>query len=164
MARKGLSAALALLMLLALPGVSHALTLKQKTLVGLKGLGVIVEDINPEAERLGLTRNQIITDVELRLRKARIKVLTEKERIETQGKPFLYVNVNTNIGNDFCIYGISVKLDEDVTLTNGKIVMGNIWEISSIGGVAIYNINHIRRDVGDLIDHFINDYLAANPR
>jgi len=59
-----------------LPGVSHALTLKQKALVGLKGVGVDVAKISPEAERLGLTAAQVKTDVELRLRKARVRVLT----------------------------------------------------------------------------------------
>jgi hypothetical protein len=65
-----------LVVVLLLPGVSHALTFKQEALVGLKGVEVKVIKSDHEAGRLGLSQDQINTDVELRLRKAGIKVIT----------------------------------------------------------------------------------------
>jgi len=76
--------------LLLLPGVSHALTDGQKALAGLRGMQVVVEKMDPQAERLGLAEDQIKTDVELRRRKAGIRGLTKKERFETPGMPCLY--------------------------------------------------------------------------
>jgi hypothetical protein len=46
------------------------------SLRGLQGVEVMVEDVDPEAERDGLTRNQLQVIVESELRKAGIKLLT----------------------------------------------------------------------------------------
>ena len=166
MKTKALTAVVALVSLILLPGVSHALTPKQQALVGLKGVEVVVEDIRPEAERLGLTEAQIQTDVELRLRKAGVRVLTAKESDETPGVPFLYVNVTTIFfqKTSAVVYSIFVQLKEAVTLKRGFIAVGAIWNTGSVGTVGTSNIRKIRVSVGDKVDEFINDYLAANPK
>jgi hypothetical protein len=61
---KTLILALVIVFLL-LPRLSLALTLEQMPLRGLKAIYVSVADINPEIERLGLTKDQIKTDVQL---------------------------------------------------------------------------------------------------
>jgi len=68
--------------------------LDRATLRGLQGVDVIVENLTPEVERAGLTRQQLQTDVELRLRKAGIPLLTSAERVKVPGKPFLGVHVH----------------------------------------------------------------------
>lgn len=68
-----------LMIFLMLPGTSHAIEYQQKELVGLMGAGVLVESMRPEVDRLGLTKDQIKTDVELRLWKAGINVLTKED-------------------------------------------------------------------------------------
>ena len=155
-------AALALVMvLLLLPGVSHALTYnKQEALVGLKGVEVIVEARDYKGESGGLSRDQIQTDVELRLRKAGIRVLTKKERGETPGQPDLYVVVSTY----FYAYLIEVGVREVVTLARGFEAPGTIWQTGLLGGVGTERKRMIRESVGDQVDMFINDYLAANPK
>jgi hypothetical protein len=165
MAKKGLCAALALVILLLLSGVSHALSIDQKPLVGLKGVYVVVESIDPQAERLGLTKAQITTDVELRLRKAGLKVLTKNEMLKAPGTPFLCVNVNTFIraGSALCAYHVSVILNESVLLARGVTTVGGIWNTGGVGTVGVDKITQIRGAVGDEVDKFINDYLAANP-
>jgi hypothetical protein len=152
--------------LLLLPGVSHALTLQQKALVGLKGVGVDVAKISPEAERLGLTAAQVKTDVELRLRKARVRVLTEKERLETPGNPFFHLVVTAGVSQDSAsiAFSIGVELVEWVTLARGFETWGAIWRKGAAGRGGINNIGDIRGAVGDKVDEFINDYLAANPQ
>ena len=50
----------------------------RKTLVGLSGVYVLVETIEDDVERDGLSRAQIQTDMELKLREAGIPVLTEE--------------------------------------------------------------------------------------
>lgn len=149
----GLSLLMAFLLL---PGISHALTVKQNALVGLKGVYVSVEDMTPQAEQLGLNKDQIKADIELRLRKAGIRLLTGKEWQEMPGGSFFYVMVNT--------HSARVDLTELVTLARGFKTLGIIWHAEGGGTVRINKINEIRSLVGDLVDEFINDYLAANPK
>jgi hypothetical protein len=163
MGKKGWLALLVLVLLL-LPNVSQAGKRQQEALRGLKSLIVLVEEINPEAERLGLSRTQLKTDVELRLRKAGIKVLTQEESINTPGQPFLYVNITTGIISGFCTFGIEVDLNEMVIIARGVKVVGSIWDTSIIGRVGINNIKQIRNSLADEVDKFINDYLAANSK
>lgn len=164
--RKQWVVALLVVALLLLPGLSYALTADQKVLVGLKGVYVLVESLDPQAERLGLTKGQIQTDVELRLRKAGVMVLTREEWKKTPGKPFLYVNISTKTrsGSELCAYSTHVKLEELVTLARGFQTAGTIWNTGEVGTVGINKISQIRDSVGDRVDSFINDYLAANPK
>jgi hypothetical protein len=149
--------------ILLLHGISHALTDEQKALVGLKGVQVLVSKIDPQAEHLGLTRNQIQTDVELGLRKGGVKVLTVGDMSEAPGYPALWVFVGTNIKQGLVSYSIRICLIELVTLGRGFQTTGTIWN-DSAGGVRTINASEIRKIVGDLVDEFINDYLAANPK
>jgi len=63
------------------------ITDQKDTLKGLHGVEVVVENPGPEVEKHGLTRQQIQTDVELKLRLAGIKVFSEKERLLSAGMP-----------------------------------------------------------------------------
>jgi len=77
------------------PQVTFIKPVDQKdTLKGLQGVHVLVESLNPEVEKYDLTKQQLQTDVELRLRQNSIKVLSEEELLSTPGKSYLYVNVN----------------------------------------------------------------------
>ena len=165
MARKVLGAALVLVMLLIFPGVSHALTTNQKPLVGLEGVQVVVEGPGPEGERLGLSKNQIKTDVERRLRKAGIRVLTNQEQVETPGTPHLYVKISASINKmGIFDYSINVDLIEIVTPFTGGTAFATVWETGEAGSVGLNNINQIQPRINSLVDRFINDYLAANPK
>ena len=85
-------------------------------------------------------------DVELRLRKAGVRVLTKKERLEAPGMPYLYVNINPFIrpGSALWAYSISVDLREVVTLDRGFKHVGAIWHRGSVGTVGTDKIREIR--------------------
>src|SRR5207245_1832743 len=51
----------------------------KESLRGLSGVMVTVNDISSEAERDGITKSKLQTDIELRLRQAGIRVLTFEE-------------------------------------------------------------------------------------
>jgi hypothetical protein len=165
MRKKGLAAILAIAFLLITSVSLAGDELEQRALRGLNGVYVLVEVLNPEAERLGLTQDQIKTDVELRLRKAGVRVLTNEDRYKTPGMPYLYVNVNTSFksGTGLCAHSVGVELKEMVMLARRFETVGSIWRTGSVGTVGIANIKELRGSVGDLVDEFINDYLAANP-
>src|SRR5262245_50071404 len=77
------------------------------SLRGLHGVRVVVEAMEPNIERDGLTRQQILTDVELRLRKSGIRVLTREERQRAPGQPWLYVRVSTR-QSPHGLYAVSI--------------------------------------------------------
>lgn len=143
---------------------------KRAPLKGLKGVGVTVEDLPAEVEEIGLTRTKLETDVELRLRKAGIRVLDETERLPPPGSPYLYVNVNVHrIGKEtgYWPFSIYVALSERVRLErNPEIVVdAATWSTGCIAAGPTDSLPRGVRDyVGDMVDIFCNDYLAANPK
>ena len=62
---------------------------QRQVLRGLEGVHVVIKRLKPEIEMDGLYRSTLETDVELTLRMAGIKVLTEEESLQTSGVPDL---------------------------------------------------------------------------
>lgn len=145
-----------------------------ETLRGLRGVYVVVETIRADIEDAGLTTEQLQTDVELRLRKVGVRVLSESEWLATREKPYLYVNINvfkTDPGGDvYYPYSISVALIQQVYLrrrnSNEQLVLtpATTWNKGLLGLLGRDKLRSVREDVGELIDMFINAYLAANPK
>ncbi len=127
----------------------------------------MVESVASDAERDGLTRSQLQTDVEVRLRKAGIRVLTEGERQDMPGGPYLYVSVNT-LKREDGIYVVSIFVDlrQKVFLARKPSfsMYKATWDMSSIGAVGAARLRTVRTGVADIVDTFISDYLAVNPR
>jgi hypothetical protein len=137
---------------------------ERRNLEGLPGVWVLVENIAREAERDGLTTTQLQTDVELRLRKAGIQVLTTEAWRTTLGSPSLDVNIHLMKDYPTYIYHIHIKLDQDVFLARDRSLwFATTWERGVLGRVGIASLRSVRDSVGDLVDEFVNDFLAANP-
>lgn len=140
----------------------------RKTLARLQGVQVIVEDFKPEAEKYGFNRQQYQTDVELRLRQYGIKVLSQKERHQVSGMPMLYINVNPLIDEKMgdAAVSYSVQLMEYVLLERNPSIrtFATTWDKSGTRLCGLKRLDGVRERVRDLVDQFINDYLAANPK
>ena len=76
-----------------------------ESLLGLEGVGVAIEPIEPDAEKGGLTMSQLWTDVQFKLLKAGIRVLTSEEWLNAPGKPYLYARVNVAKSSEIEFYG-----------------------------------------------------------
>ncbi|MFC1692113.1 hypothetical protein ACFL1R_01245 [Candidatus Latescibacterota bacterium] len=160
-----------LVMILLLSSVVQAQTLlidQKNVLKDLKGVEVLVEDLKPDIEKDGLSKSSIQTDVELKLRMAGIKVLTEEEWLKEPGTPYLYVSVNSFKKEEEVSYSINIalELNETVCLVRDLTMSCNAvtWSTSYIGKVGKLKVNEIRDGVKDRVDIFINDYLAVNPK
>ncbi|MCK4418048.1 MAG: hypothetical protein KAV99_07765 [Candidatus Latescibacteria bacterium] len=137
---------------------------------GLEGVGVVVENLNPEAEQDGLYRNRLQTYIELRLRKAGIRVLTKEEQSNLPSSPYLYINVNamktTELGA--YVFSTTVSLSEWVRLVRKPflLVSATTWRTpEGVGIVKAFRLEEfVFKQVGAMVDEFINDYLAANPQ
>ncbi len=132
------------------------------SLKGITTLKVVVENMNPDAERDGLTTNQIQTDVELRLRQAGIT-------LSPTASAFLYVAVPAQKRSaEFPLYGyaIAVELIQPVIVPRDQpiAVYATTWSIVAASSVGAANLRTIRSFVVDYIDRFINAYLEQNPR
>jgi hypothetical protein len=135
-----------------------------ESLRGLQGVRVTVEDIDPEAERDGLTKSQIQRVVESELRKAGIKVLTEEEWFSIPSSAILSVNVNTDKSPES--FNISLELVQRVALFRNPYFarLAPTWNTGSVGTVGASNLRNIYDSVKDMVDIFINDYLSVNPK
>ena len=142
--------------------------LDRRTLRGLQGVAVMVETIAAEAERDGLPKRQVQTDVELRLRQSGIHVLSLAEGLTTPGRPYLYIHVAAakRDGMRFYAYDVSVRLNQDVWLDRDLDIKGlgiTTWDVGAVGSIGDAMIRDLRESVLDKVDQFINAYLAVNP-
>jgi len=142
----------------------------KETLKGLQNFGVFVAPLKTEAQKHGLTRQQLQTDVELKLRQNGINVLSDQEWLTAKAidGPCLIVNVSMLIRQDSPViaFNISLELSQKVLLERDptKICEASTWNTDSVGSVGLKEIQSIRESVKDEVDKFINDYLAVNPK
>ena len=149
------------LCLLAVPAWGQDSPAQRATLKGVTIIEVVVEEVDPVAERDGFTRSQLRTDVELRLRQAGITVgptLTGH----------LYVNVDTvksDNGQTYA-YNILVQYMQPVVLARDPkaSIFATTWETGGVHMVAANRLREVRRSVANYVDHFINAYLEQNPK
>jgi len=140
-----------------------------KSLRGLRGVYVLVEDLRPEVEQAGLTKAMIQTDAELKLRLAGIRVLTQDENLKEPGMPYLYLRATVfQSSPKSWRFSVTVELTQYVQLTrNPAIVVGaHTWSSERLNGIApsADMPQMVRSDSKDLVDQFINAYLAVNPK
>jgi len=134
---------------------------QRATLKGIAIVEVVVEAMDPVAEGDGLTRSQLRTDVELRLRQAAITVgptLTGH----------LYVNVDTeksDHGQTYA-YNVSVQYIQQVVLARDPTapIFATTWETGGVGMIAASRLREVRQDVANYLDRFVKAYLEQNRR
>ena len=141
-----------------------------ETLRGVQGLYVLVAQLKPEVEQLGLTRAALRTDTELQLRQYGIKVLTADEWVKTPNAPNLYINVKIMPLNEdpipFLGVSVEVHFDQQVWLVRDPSMRCSAATWHANGAVRIPRVRlaAVRDVVKDNVAKFINDYLAVNPK
>jgi hypothetical protein len=136
----------------------------RKALKGLTGIRVVVDYFDPnDAEKDGLSRDQIRTDVELRLRTAGIKVLTEEKSLEAPGMPLLRVKIMNFKHNTYGLYSLSLNISLAQRYPQGS-VTDNTWTTKYIEPVGATNISQVLDKIKDSVDIFINAWLSVNPK
>jgi hypothetical protein len=140
----------------------------RKSLIGLKGIWVAVEGFEPEVERQGLSGTAVQTDAELRLRKAGIVVLTKEQFANDTGSSMLHLAAA--ISTDRASWDVSqfVELHQRVYLVRAPSVrlVANTWSVErvNVGAPPSLIARFVRDGFNDLVDQFINAYLAMNPK
>jgi hypothetical protein len=135
-----------------------------QVLRGLDRVHVVIKRLKPEIELDGLYRSTLETDVELTLRMAGIKVLSEEESLQTSGVPDLCLKVNALKCSFGYVYNIGLSLEEKVTLSRRSIQISattlRIWEQLGIA----HRLSDIRDSVRDLLEEFVKGWQAANQK
>ena len=139
------------------------------SLRGLQGVKVLIEDLIPEVERSGLTKDQLQSLVETKLRKAGIKALTQEECLAAPGEPYLYVNINLNTGkagDDVYAFSIDIGVIQNVLLRRDprQKTYAVTWSTGGVGSIEKEFLNRLRDSVEDLVNIFINVYLSVNTK
>ena len=136
-------------------------SVSRSSLKGLKAIGVLVEKMSPEAEKEGLTQEQVQKDVELRLKDSGVPVARE-------AAGFLYVTVQPTRSPGASGYSYSVLLEftQPVLLVRDTqiLVLATTWSLFTTGTAAEGKLSLARVDVASLVDKFVNAYQSVNPR
>jgi hypothetical protein len=135
---------------------------------GLKGVsvvGVLVERVSAEAQRAGLTEDQLLQDVQLKLRQNGLKVVDNDQA----GGMKLYLNVSCYFleqRRQF-VYSILLGFNQPVVPERqpGTVVLALTWFNGAMGIIPEAELRTgIREKTADLVDSFVNAYLAENPK
>ncbi|MBK7107426.1 MAG: hypothetical protein IPH62_19340 [Ignavibacteriae bacterium] len=121
----------------------------------------LVEDVSTDGKAIGLTKERIISKLELSIRLAKIRPIKSKEALDG----YLYVNINV-VGNAFTIelnynryvayfYGSGKK-------TQHQTVIATTWSNSITGSLGGGSSEFIVNTLQSSLDEFLNDFLAAN--
>ena len=153
---------------------SHSFPLSSmESLKGLKGVEVLFEELNADLENLNLTMIQMQSEVEAKLRKAAIPVLSKEENEKSQPlrKPYLYIKINScklSSRRESIAFNIGIALNQQVTLRgymdSKRCFFAPTWYTSTVGAAGRRNIQEILDAVQDLTDKFTDAYLKANPK
>lgn len=138
-------------------------------LAGLDGIYVLVDAQGAEEQQTGLTEQVLRTAIELRIRRAGVRVLTDVERMKTpRGAALVYYLLVVKPEIDIYAFREDLYIVEAVWLTDGsnRRLMARTWQATTHVGTS--GASGLRNMVIDsarqLTDEFLNDYLAANPK
>ena len=159
----GCGVAILILLLWAGLGQAYDSDVSRQTLKGISAVYVVIEEFQPELNRYArlqkshLTRSQLQQEVEARLKKAGIAVLTREQWTKTPGMPALYININTHEYEKYrYAYNIALELQQLVALqTNpAKKALAGTWSLNMTGVVHIGQLSALNGNVGELVDRF----------
>lgn len=135
--------------------------LKRRSLKGITGIYVVVEDLGPEL-RGALTRRDVRNRVESQLRTAGIRLIKEQEAASLPGEPYLYINLAAlPLSPRRFACRIDLEVHQQVALVyDPKGGHAITWEqgVLTVGGVTTI-FDHL----DELVFDFVCDYLAMNP-
>ncbi len=136
-------------------------------LQGLKGVYVLVENLEEELTAAGIQRLQLQSYAEVRLMEAGIRVLEHEQVFQRPGIPFLYINVGSfKFDQESFAVCIDVSLREQVRLLRREespAVVATTWRKGARVGVLPAKLvaRGIRQTIDDAIQEFIQDLKAS---
>ena len=140
---------------------------ERRSLSGISGVDVVVEQLDPTALADGLTTDQLKTEAQLKLGAAGIKVSTRYESYLDIEVIYLTVNDKSENLNLGFVASIMVSLKQLANLARHKEIStwARTWQRKGlIYGPPGQGREAVKNGVGNLVSQFIGDYLPANPK
>jgi hypothetical protein len=142
----------------------------RQTMKGLPGVYVLVAETHPHkiqkyAQKAGLMKEQLLKDVERKLKENGIKTLSRDEQLETWGNPVLYVHLNIQEKERYVYtYDIKAEIQQIVQMEANPAVKAPLptWSITTPGLANIGNLNGINNDVMSLVGQFAKTFILVN--
>jgi len=139
-------------------GQESSVALDVRSLKGIDSVQVVI-DLTDTGKVSELDKYIIRTDVELKLRGAGMRVLSEEEESKAPGSPYLYLNVNL-VGT---AAAVEIQLMQTARLVrNDEIAVGATWSQRSLSTNSTAPI--VRGLIKDQVDTFLNAWLSVNPK
>jgi len=133
------------------------------TLQGIESLAVVVGQIAPDAERDGLTRSELQSDVERHLRQSGITVgAAATYRLRVQLMTYRHP-----AHRSLYAFSIALELLQPVTLIRYPTLVFNdgvTWRAGSVGLIESTRLREVRSYVLHDVDAFIRAYREQNPK
>jgi hypothetical protein len=126
---------------------------------------VLIEDVDADVEKHGLTTSLLKEQVESRCGKRIFPSSRGKNPITHREKPYLYLNLTTyKPGIELYSYSIRMELNQDVSMIRDPSIKASAttWIANMVGIVGAQNLPAVTEDVAELTDKFVHDYLAAH--
>ena len=163
----------------------QAQSAQSTALQGLDSITVAIQALGGDALKMGLSEDRLRTKVELELRRSGIIVVTENQKVG--GRPYFYLAVNVIASPVGFIYHIQVQMNEaviavrkmgsvirnaravgskdDLSDMKNSVTTASVWSGGMMGSSnGDRAADYVERQVLGLVEKFLNDFLAANPR
>ena len=161
------------LAMLATPGAAQLDSQSsRKTLGGLPGFYVAVEEMDTAAARVGVTAAVLQADVESKLRSAGIRLYSQDDFKNILEVPQLYINVN-----ELALHGAqaglftynasaevrqAIKLSRDPSIASTSVTWRAPATVGTVGSDNFYTA--VRNVVREQVDLLITAFRDVNPR
>lgn len=152
-----------------LPALAQDQESEDTSMRGLPGIYVFVDKIPASLNSGGALDVELESQVEVRLKRAGIKILERPEALAHAGKPFLFIQVRGAKVSDQPVYSLvvigglvqRVALERDPSLT----CFARTWMISSFNSPREQELKaQIFASVAQVADEFAKSYRQANPK
>lgn len=138
------------------------------TLVGLTGVHVVLDELGEEAERKGLTRASFQPEVERRLARAGLRVLTPTEALTSVGRPTLHLRLSVlrvPDAADLYAYSVDLSLRQQIRLVRDRAIESYAvtWsENRVVGAVRADQLGVVRDVLFRKVDEFVTAWRMSN--
>lgn len=142
-----------------------------KTLAGLKGFLVVINDVGQEGHSAGISESALVEQAESGLRAAGIRVVTREEFLAStdRGLALLGITISSvkNRAGDTFALSCFLQVTQTVMLVRDPATRAPVATWYSGGtGIATAEVvsGESKKWVASLMEHFLEAYRSANPK
>lgn len=158
------------MMIVVLPAAAQLREYPDESLMGVKGVHVIVQYQAPNEGAFGLTQKDLVRAVESRLRADNVAVLDDAAWHKEPGEPYLLINVvgtsvkRTRKGDPAFVFSFSADLIQKVTLgrTPAFSTDAATWSQGYFIVVPRDQLNNVTLQISDVAHDFAGALTQAN--